>query len=185
MSDWNIERKSIMTIHMRPAKRYIDRLVSGETAYVRLPLDSVEEHDEFKFSFEPNYSGCITARAEKIQKVRLSDMTRQEVLDEGFDNPEFCCLGRTCGLVMRTRTQDETPERSRAKARENLEELCRQCVMGEAYEKIFMRHFGEAFLGRTFEDDPDGIRDLMVKKVRFSVIHNSLHLILKPKIHLH
>jgi hypothetical protein len=174
-----------MTIHMPPAKRYINRLLSGETAYVRVPLDALEEHDEFTFSFEPAYSGYIKACAEKIQKVRLSDMTEQEVLDEGFDNPEFCCLGRTCGLIMRTRTQEETPEGSRAKARENLEELCRRCMMSETYQRIFMRHFGQTFLGRKPEDDPDDIQDLLVKKVRFTILNNSLHLIQKPKIHLH
>jgi hypothetical protein len=175
-----------MTITMRPAKRYIDGLVSGNIAFVRVPLDALEEHDEFGFSFEPEYSGYIKARAETIQKVRLSDMTKREILDEGFDTPELCYLGKTCGLVMETRTLDTDPERARAQARENLEDLCRiHCMMHETFPRMFMRHFGQAFLGRKPEDDPDAIQDLLVKKVRFSVIENSLELIKKPKIHLH
>jgi hypothetical protein len=175
-----------MTIAMRPAKRYIDGLVSGKIAFVRVPLNSIKENDEFSFSFEPNYSGRLNACAETIQEVRLSDMTKQEVLDAGFDNPEFCYLGRTCGFVMEGRTQDNDPKCARERARETLKDLCGiNCMMHEPFPRMFMRHFGETFLGRNLEDDPDGIEDLTVSKVRFSILENSLELIKTPGIHLH
>lgn len=175
-----------MTITMRPARRYIDGLVSGKTAFVRVPLDAaVEENDEFGFSFEPEYSGRIKARAGKIQKVRLSDMTKQEVLEEGFDAPEFCYLGKTCGSAAEAGTFDKDPALAGTRARENLEALCRiHCVMHETYQRMFMRHFGQTFLDRKFEDEPDDIQHLMVKKVRFTVLENTLQLIKKPEIHL-